>query len=70
MDELTRERFWPGTHIFVPDGVDYIDKVERCRMPIGDDVCGMPRGNRVHEVWLVDEKQDEHRRRAGEVEAA
>jgi hypothetical protein len=64
MDELTRERFWPGTHVFVPDGKTWPDRLERCLE------CGLPRPNRTHRIPDVTEEQAEHRRRAGEVEAA
>lgn len=60
------------THVFVGDGVAWLDRIERCRHPVGrhGEVCGMPKHNHIHDVPDTTEAQDHHRQRTGEREVA
>jgi hypothetical protein len=60
------------THVFVPDGTNWLDRIRRCGYVVGghDSWCQLPETNRVHQVPDVTERQDEHRRRAGEGDIA
>jgi len=57
-----------STHIFADDGIAWLDRTRRCRHIVGEhgEECGLPEGNRAHNVKDTTAQDHEHRRRAGD----